>query len=133
MKANPKVFRRLFSPVGKRIKAEIGLPEEGSSSIRKQAQKVPVLSVKNLTAGYAGRDVLSGISFSAYEGETIAVMGDNGSGKTTLLLALLGIINAREGAIYLQGKDITRQKVSRRAQYMGLPFKTPTTRLRYCS
>jgi energy-coupling factor transport system ATP-binding protein len=121
----PESFRRLFSPVGKRIKAEIGLPEEGSSSIRKQAQKVPVLSVKNLTAGYAGRDVLSGISFSAYEGETIAVMGDNGSGKTTLLLALLGIINAREGAIYLQGKDITRQKVSRRAQYMGLAFQNP--------
>ena len=66
-----------------------------------------------------------GISFRAYPGETIAIMGDNGSGKTTLLLTMLGILKPRKGAVYLQGNDITRHKVSRRAQDMGLTFQNP--------
>lgn len=123
--STPEYFYHMYCPDGEHSATDNRLSEEGSLSIGEQAQQLPVLSVKDLTAGYEGRDVLSGISFSAYPGETIAVMGDNGSGKTTLLLALLGIINAREGAVYLQGKDITRQKVSRRAQYMGITFQNP--------
>jgi energy-coupling factor transporter ATP-binding protein EcfA2 len=85
----------------------------------------PLLSVKDLKVGYEGKEVLSGISFNAYPGETLAIMGDNGSGKTTLLLALLGILKPREGEIFLGGENITRLKVARRAQDMGLTFQNP--------
>jgi energy-coupling factor transport system ATP-binding protein len=102
---------RTFLPQGK-----TSLPEN---------QKQPLLSVKNLRAGYAGKDILKGISFSAYAGETIAIMGNNGSGKTTLLLALLGVLKANEGVIELRGEDISRLKVTQRARHLGLVFQNP--------
>lgn len=91
----------------------------------KKEQGPPLLSVNNLKAGYEGRDILAGLSFTACAGETIAIMGNNGSGKTTLLLALLGIVKAQEGSIEFQGRDISGLKVARRARDMGLAFQNP--------
>lgn len=93
--------------------------------LEEKKERTPLLSVNNLSAGYEGKKVLSGVSFSAYPGEILAVMGDNGSGKTTLLLALLGLLKPGEGKIYLHSEDITGKKVTRRAQEMGLTFQNP--------
>jgi len=41
-----------------------------------------------------------GISFTAYEGEAIGVVGSNGSGKSTLLKAIAGLVPASQGAVY---------------------------------
>lgn len=90
-----------------------------------EIEKKPLLSVENLRAGYEGRDVFSGISFAAYPGEILALMGDNGSGKTTLIMALLGVLKPAEGIICLDGEDITGRKVARRAKDMGLIFQNP--------
>jgi len=95
------------------------------AGIEKKGEKQPLLSVENLQAGYEGREVLKGISFCAYPGETLAIMGDNGSGKTTLLLALLGVLKPGEGRIFLNGKDITGMRVARRARDLGLVFQNP--------
>ncbi|MFI7588427.1 ABC transporter ATP-binding protein [Spongisporangium articulatum] len=43
-----------------------------------------------------------GISFTAYEGDAIGVVGSNGSGKSTLLKAIAGLIPANQGAIYAE-------------------------------
>ena len=94
-------------------------------SLEEKKERMPLLSVNNLSAGYEGKKVLSGVSFSAYPGDILAVMGDNGSGKTTLLLALLGLLKPGEGKIYLHSEDITGKKVTRRAQEMGLTFQNP--------
>lgn len=95
------------------------------AGLEKKGEKQPLLSVENLQAGYEGREVLKGISFCAYPGETLAIMGDNGSGKTTLLLALLGVLKPGEGRIFLNGKDITGMRVARRARDLGLVFQNP--------
>jgi energy-coupling factor transporter ATP-binding protein EcfA2 len=95
----------------------------------KKKEKAPLLSVENLKAGYEGRDVLSGISFYAYPGEIIAVMGDNGSGKTTLLLALLGILKPGRGKISMNEEDVTQMKVAHRARNIGLTFQNPNHQL----
>jgi energy-coupling factor transporter ATP-binding protein EcfA2 len=120
----PETVDHIYVPAPVKAQSEAGvLP--GKISNEMPAHETPILTVKSLTAGYEGRDVISGISFRAYPGETIAIMGDNGSGKTTLLLTMLGILKPRKGAVYLQGNDITRHKVSRRAQDMGLTFQNP--------
>ncbi|HHX51526.1 MAG TPA: energy-coupling factor ABC transporter ATP-binding protein [Clostridia bacterium] len=121
-----KEFRHSYVPSGGWVAAAPVLEQEKSfCSIEKDVEREPLLTVENLRAGYRGREVLSGISFSADPGEILAIMGDNGSGKTTLLLALLGLLKATEGTIYLAGEDIAGRKVARRARDMGLTFQNP--------
>jgi len=45
-----------------------------------------------------------GVSFSAYEGDAIGVVGRNGSGKSTLLRSIAGLLPATKGAVYAQGQ-----------------------------
>ena len=106
-------------------KIGVGVKGKTQADFDNKTERLPLLLVENLKAGYEGRNVLSDVSFCAYPGETIAVMGNNGSGKTTLLMALLGVLKQKEGAIRLQGEDITRKKVTRRARDMGLTFQNP--------
>ncbi len=52
----------------------------------------PLIVLENLSVGYNGRPVLSGISLSIARGSFTAVLGANGSGKSTLLKTLLGLL-----------------------------------------
>jgi len=67
------------------------------------------LVVENLVVRYAPElpPVLNGVSFTAYPGEKIGVVGRTGSGKTTLALSLLRIIEPSGGKIILDGIDVT--------------------------
>ena len=55
-----------------------------------------------------GHPVLKGISFSAHQGETIAIVGPSGSGKTTMASLLARFYEPQEGVIKIDGHD-TRQ------------------------
>ena len=57
----------------------------------------PPLVTRELAAGYGGRPVLTGVSFSADPGQTICVLGPNGGGKTTLFRVLTGELAAAAG------------------------------------
>jgi teichoic acid transport system ATP-binding protein len=46
---------------------------------------------------------IRGISFVAYRGDAVGVIGRNGSGKSTLLRAIAGLLPAEEGAVYTDG------------------------------
>ena len=50
---------------------------------------MPQLSCDNLTLGYEGKPVVSGLSFSVDAGDYLCVVGENGSGKTTLMRTVL--------------------------------------------
>ncbi|SDQ35154.1 ABC transporter ATP-binding protein [Leucobacter chromiiresistens] len=72
------------------------------------AQPPLVIKADNLTAGYLpGINILNGCTLEAYAGELIGIIGPNGAGKSTLLKALFGLVNIREGAVTLEGEDIT--------------------------
>ena len=68
---------------------------------------VPLLQVRDLSAGYGPFQVLHGIDIDVAEGEIVAVLGANGVGKTTLNRALSGLIRARSGSVHFAGADIT--------------------------
>jgi len=76
----------------------------------------PLLSFKNVRAGYGEAIVLDDISFEMPERGSLAVLGRNGVGKSTLLLTLMGFTQLRRGAIVWRGTDITRLAPHRRAQ-----------------
>jgi teichoic acid transport system ATP-binding protein len=46
---------------------------------------------------------IRGISFVAYRGDAVGVIGRNGSGKSTLLRAIAGLLPAERGAVYTDG------------------------------
>ena len=80
------------------------------------ASQPPMLEARNLCCGYKGRPVLQDVSFAARGGECLALLGPNGSGKTTLLRSLSGVLQAREGGIFLQGRALTALKPRQRAR-----------------
>jgi branched-chain amino acid transport system ATP-binding protein len=76
----------------------------------------PLLTLRDLRAGYGESIVLDGVSFDLAQGGSLAVLGRNGVGKTTLLATIMGCTQVRTGAILWQGRDITRLAPYQRAR-----------------
>ncbi len=75
-----------------------------------------MLDVRELRSGYGRIPILDGITFSMAQGEVVGVLGHNGMGKTTLLRTLIGELRASGGEIRLDGRDVTRTGMARRAR-----------------
>ena len=59
----------------------------------------PLVTAHELAAGYGGRPVLAGVTFTAFPGQRIAVLGPNGGGKTTLFRTLVGELRPAAGTL----------------------------------
>ena len=68
-----------------------------------------MLSVSGLNTYYGESHVIRDIAFEVADGETVAIMGRNGMGKSTLLKSLIGVLEARDGAVGLNGIDLSRK------------------------
>ncbi len=60
-----------------------------------------------INAGYGRVQVLHDVSLTVDPGEIVALIGPNGAGKSTLLRAATGMISTRQGAIRLNGRELT--------------------------
>ena len=69
------------------------------------ATTVPLLEVRDLTAGYGASQVLDGVTFSMGV-EAVCIIGRNGMGKTTLCQALMGLVRPTGGQILLGGRPL---------------------------
>ena len=67
-----------------------------------------MLEIKDLEVYYGMIQAIKGVSFDVNEGEVIALIGANGAGKTTILHTITGLINAKKGSVWFEGKDITK-------------------------
>ena len=74
-----------------------------------------LLAIEQLTAGYGEAVVLSRLSLSLDEGQSLALLGRNGMGKTTLVNSIIGVTRYRGGTIRLGGRDITGLRADQRA------------------
>ena len=79
------------------------------------------LTVKGLRKNYRRRVVIRDISMSVQRGEIVALLGPNGSGKTTSFYAIAGLVASDGGQVLLDGEDITRLPMYRRAR-MGIGY-----------
>jgi len=78
-----------------------------------------VLRAEGLSAGYGGRLIVEGVSFTLHDGDVLAVVGPNGSGKTTLIRALLGMIEPVAGRVEILGrKGLGSRDVERAVAYI---------------
>jgi zinc transport system ATP-binding protein len=64
---------------------------------------MPQLACTNLTLGYDGRTVVSGLSFVVSAGDYLCIVGENGSGKSTLMKTLLRLKTPMSGQIVTGG------------------------------
>lgn len=71
----------------------------------------PILSVKNITAGYGNGTVkaLRSVSVDIHPGQTLAVVGESGSGKSTLARAITGLLPPQQGEIMFDGRKLPNQ------------------------
>jgi branched-chain amino acid transport system ATP-binding protein len=67
-----------------------------------------LLELEGVHSYYGHIHALKGVSLTVEEGEIVTLIGANGAGKSTTLRTISGLIHAREGAIRLKGKNITR-------------------------
>jgi len=65
------------------------------------------LSGKAMRGGYGGGDILQGCDIAVDKGEVAVIVGPNGAGKSTAMKALFGMLDLKEGAVTLGGRDIT--------------------------
>src|SRR5258708_33558652 len=79
------------------------------------------LEVVSIAKSYDKRAVLSDISFSVGKGEVLGLLGPNGAGKTTCFYSIMGLVRPDSGRILLDGADITRLPMYRRA-ILGLGY-----------
>ncbi|MEZ5145388.1 MAG: MFS transporter [Acidimicrobiales bacterium] len=73
----------------------------------RRAGKVKQLLVRGLDVAYGDVQILFGVDFEVDQGEIVALLGTNGAGKSTLLKAICGVVQASNGAVIFDGRDVT--------------------------
>ena len=74
------------------------------------------LLAKGLTKIYSKRKVVNGINLSISPGEVVGLLGPNGAGKTTTFYMIVGLIKPDDGEIFLDGEDIGKYPMYKRAR-----------------
>jgi len=69
-------------------------------------QTQPLLELKNVHSFYGNIHALKGISLTVDKGEIVTLIGSNGAGKSTTLRTISGILQPREGEVWLEGQRI---------------------------
>ena len=101
------------------------------SSAQKQSKNTsPCLSLKNVSFSYpSGVSALKNVSFEAYAGELVTLVGRNGAGKTTVTKLINGLLKSSGGNIFIDGKDTSNMKISQIAHYVSTLFQNPDRQL----
>ncbi|MFB6192385.1 MAG: ABC transporter ATP-binding protein [Haloarculaceae archaeon] len=78
-----------------------------------------MIDVDGVRAAYGDRPVLSGVSLTVPEGETLALVGPNGAGKTTLLRTINGLVEPAAGTVTVDGRRVDRLGARERARLVA--------------
>ena len=100
----------------------------------------PLIKLENVSYKYPDNDnlenrfALNKLSFEVNEGEFVAILGHNGSGKSTAAKLINMILTADSGNIYIDGKEITGQKMSESDVFevrknVGMVFQNPDNQI----
>ncbi len=101
-----------------------------SSTHQPEQNTSPCLSLKNVSFSYpSGISALKNVSFEAYAGELVTLVGRNGAGKTTVTKLINGLLKASSGNIFIDGKDTSNMKISQIAHYVSTLFQNPDRQL----
>jgi len=83
----------------------------------------PLITIKNLRAGYGKKDVFSGLDFQINDNEVLGLIGLNGIGKTTLIKTILGLREPLAGDVTFH--DVAKGKERENISYLPERFDPP--------
>lgn len=86
-----------------------------------QYQEQSKLEVFNIGKKYKKRPVLRNVSLNVRRGEAVGLLGPNGAGKTTCFYCVTGLITPDYGEVRIDGQDITRLPMYKRAR-LGIGY-----------
>src|SRR3974390_2444735 len=103
-------------------------PASSESSLRRTERPVPGvveggqgLVIDRIGKSFKKRPVVRSVSLSLRRGEVVGLLGPNGAGKTTCFYMITGLIPVDYGRIELDGYDVTRLPMYRRAR-LGIGY-----------
>ena len=83
--------------------------------------EISSLEARQLQKSYGSRQVVFDVSVKVQKGEVVGLLGPNGAGKTTSFYMIVGLVRTDGGQILIDGEDVTRMPIHRRAR-MGLSY-----------
>jgi len=81
------------------------------------AMAVKMIRSENLVKSYRRHRVVNNVSVEVNEGEVVGLLGPNGAGKTTTFYMIVGLVHPESGTVHLNGRDVTRSPMHRRARW----------------
>lgn len=88
------------------------------------------IEVENLSFSYPnGNRVLTDVSFSVAEGESVGLIGANGVGKSTLLKLFVGLIDGYQGKIHVDGFAVEKKNLASVRKSAGYVFQDSDSQL----
>jgi lipopolysaccharide export system ATP-binding protein len=79
------------------------------------------LYTEQIRKTYRNRSVVDGVSIEVSQGEIVGLLGPNGAGKTTSFYMIVGLVSPDEGRVFLDGREITKLPMYKRAQ-LGIGY-----------
>ncbi|MEO4045755.1 LPS export ABC transporter ATP-binding protein [Pseudomonas sp. CAU 1711] len=74
------------------------------------------LKAQHLAKSYKGRQVVRDVSLSIDSGQIVGLLGPNGAGKTTCFYMIVGLVQADQGRVLIDNRDLSHQPMHGRAR-----------------
>lgn len=96
--------------------------QDGTAGVKESDDEVPVVEFKNVALKYsgAGDTSIAGVSFKAYRGQTIGIIGGTGSGKSSLVGLIPRFYDATEGEVLIDGVNVKDIKLEELRDKVGI-------------
>ncbi|TNB46613.1 ABC transporter ATP-binding protein [Martelella lutilitoris] len=78
-----------------------------------------ILSLSGVNKHFGALTVADNVAFDLPEGQALGIIGPNGAGKSTLFNLIGGALSPSSGAIFFEGRDVTRKSAAERCR-MGI-------------
>ena len=116
---------RKSQAVRRAIRSELESDAKGKVEQHERRPGEPVIELSHVSLAF-DVPILEDISFTAREGETVAIVGESGTGKSTILKLLLRLLVPDRGTVCIDGDDITDlsfEDALKVRQKMGMVFQ----------